>query len=103
MKVENVKCPNCGANLEYDGWSRKYTCQYCKSTFRAKQDASTPSSSLFGHVKPPQISMEDLEEFVAPLENLVDDFGKAVKKFFLVATPIVLVVIVLIIIATMFF
>ena len=80
MKVENVKCPNCGANLEYDGWSRKYTCQYCKSTYRAKQDASTPSSSLFGHVKPPQISMEDLEEFVAPLENLMDDVEKSVKK-----------------------
>mgnify|MGYP003297409079 CR=1 FL=1 len=103
MKVEDVKCPNCGASLNYDAWGRKYTCEYCRCTYRVKQESANKTNNVFGGSIPPKISMEDLEEFVAPLEDLVDDFGKAVKKFFLIATPIVLVVIVLIIIATIFF
>ena len=76
MKVENVKCPNCGANLEYDSWGRKYTCAYCKTVYKAKNEGK----GVFDKVNPPQISMEDLEKFVTPLEDFADDVGKGLKK-----------------------
>ena len=74
MSVEKVNCPNCGAPLEYEMWQGRYKCNYCQSTFRDKKDNASDGNHSS---KPrPEIKLEDLEELMAPLGNIVDEFSK---------------------------
>ena len=39
MKLIELKCPNCGANIEADLNINEVTCKYCKSTFNLRDDS----------------------------------------------------------------
>lgn len=42
MEVKAIKCPSCGANVEYDGSKPFLHCQYCGTEIAVETD--TPSS-----------------------------------------------------------
>ena len=93
MSVEKVSCPNCGAPLEYEIWKGRYKCDYCKSTFRDKKENASNGHRYSG--PRPEIKLEDLEEFIAPLENVVNEFEKGFEK---VARNVILVIAIVIIV-----
>ena len=38
MKLIQKKCPNCGANLEFDKEDKEVNCKYCNTTFLIDKD-----------------------------------------------------------------
>ncbi len=77
MRLIEKKCPNCGANLEFDENDKSCKCQYCKRSFEIERD------------------MNDLEKF-----NLVfDKVQQPVKAFFFIPFIFAFVVIVIIMVS----
>ena len=62
MRLIEKKCPNCGANLEFDENDKSCKCQYCKRSFEIERDT------------------DNLDKF-----NLIyDKMQKPVKAFFMI-------------------
>ena len=38
MKLVEKKCPNCGANIEFNAEHKTVTCNYCNTTFEVERD-----------------------------------------------------------------
>lgn len=38
MKLVEKKCPNCGANIEFNSDDKSVTCNYCNTTFTIEKD-----------------------------------------------------------------
>ena len=38
MKLVEKKCPNCGANIEFNAENKTVTCNYCNTTFEVERD-----------------------------------------------------------------
>jgi uncharacterized membrane protein YvbJ len=38
MKLVEKKCPNCGANIEFNSENKTVTCNYCNTTFEVERD-----------------------------------------------------------------
>ncbi len=38
MKLVEKKCPNCGANIEFNAENKTVTCNYCSTTFEVERD-----------------------------------------------------------------
>ena len=76
MKLIEKKCPNCGANLEFDDDAKSCKCQYCKQSFFIEKD------------------LNDVDKF-----NLIyDKINKPFKLIFLVPFVAFITILVIIII-----
>ncbi len=38
MKLEQIKCPNCGASMDVDEKCKRTKCEFCNSIFVVKKD-----------------------------------------------------------------
>ena len=93
MAVENVKCPNCGATLNYDGWNRKYVCEYCNSTYRDKKENRENNDTHVFDVPRPEIRQEDLEKLDDIIAGIEKEFIGAFNFFSKKFIPAVLIII----------
>lgn len=81
MKLIEKKCPNCGANLEFDENAKSCKCQYCKRSFEIERD------------------MNDVEKF-----NLIyNKIQKPITIMFLLPFIIFIVIVAIIIISIISF
>ena len=47
MKLIQKKCPNCGADLEFDKSEKEVVCKYCNAKFSVEKDANDLVQEIF--------------------------------------------------------
>lgn len=64
MEVKHIKCPSCGANLEYNYKKHSYTCSYCGASFIDEKDNNTHNPRV-------ELTPDDLKQVAT--ENKIQD------------------------------
>ena len=103
MAVENVKCPNCGATLNYDGWNRRYVCEYCNCTYRDKKEKTENNDTKVFNVPRPEIQPEDLEKLEDIIGGIEKELLGAFDYFTKKVIPTVLIVVLSVILLIILF
>lgn len=64
MEVVQYKCPNCGANLEFQAAAQMFGCKYCDSSFTSEQLSEIYPKQEFHRldVQEPEKTKEELEQ-----------------------------------------
>ena len=70
MEVKHVKCPGCGASLDYNYKLRSYKCEYCGSTFIDEKDDKTHNPRV-------ELTPDDLKKVDQQSYNSVGNFKHA--------------------------
>lgn len=60
MEVKAIKCPCCGANVEYDGTQQFVRCEYCGTEFAVELDAPQEAQAK-GTLTEEDVEMKRLE------------------------------------------
>lgn len=58
MDVKAIKCPSCGANVEYDGESQFLYCQYCGTKIMVEKD-SPQEVHIFDEARMKKLDMRE--------------------------------------------
>lgn len=69
MKVKHIKCPSCGASLDYNYKQHSYKCEYCDSLFVDENDDKTHNPRV-------ELTPDELKRVSAPITN---NSGKSAK------------------------
>lgn len=81
MKLEVLKCPDCGANIEFEEGAESCECEYCgaKVTLAPTQGNTNNSSDVFKKITPPVNKLTGTKKNNKYQEGTVKSF---VKKLF---------------------
>jgi DNA-directed RNA polymerase subunit RPC12/RpoP len=78
MEVKQIKCPSCGANLEYNYKKHSYTCDYCGASFIDEKDDKTHNPRV-------ELTPDDLKKVI------IED-NSQVQKVHTVASKVIIFV-----------
>lgn len=81
MKLEVLKCPDCGANIEFEEGAESCECEYCgaKVTLAPTQGNTKNNSNILNKITPPINTTTSIKKKAKSLDGAAKSF---VKKLF---------------------